>query len=280
MEYQNNQAFAQDLDRSDPLASFREKFIIPKVNGQDSIYFCGNSLGLQPKTAKAGLEQELNDWAEFGVEGHFKAKNPWYSYHEAFSKSLAKLTGALSSEVVAMNALTVNLHLMLVSFYQPKGKRTKILFEANAFPSDRYALASQIDFHGLDVDSNLVEMKPREGEKLLRTEDIISKINEHGDELALVMFGGVNYYTGQVFEMEKITAAAHEIGAIAGFDLAHGVGNLALKLHDWKVDFACWCTYKYLNSGPGSVSGVNQCIDVIFESVVHAVQIVQDCTEH
>ncbi len=256
MEYTNSLDFARELDQADPLASYRNEFLFPQHKGKDAIYFCGNSLGLQPKAAQSAIQQELDDWAKFGVEAHFEAKNPWFSYHEAFSPLLARLTGANEKEVVAMNGLTVNLHLLLVSFYQPKGKRNKILFEANAFPSDRYALASQIKFHGLNPNECLVEMKPKEGEYNISTQAIENKINELGDELALVMFGGVNYYTGQAFQMDKITKAAHQVGAFCGFDLAHGMGNLKLKLHDWNVDFACWCSYKYLNSGPGSVSGI------------------------
>lgn len=256
MEYINSEEFAEELDRNDELASFRSRFYFPQVNGKDTIYFCGNSLGLQPKTAKAALEQELEDWAKLGVEGHMEARNPWWSYHEMFAEPLAKLVGAKPKEVVAMNGLTVNLHLLLVSFYQPNGKRNKILFEEGPFSSDRYALASQVKFHGLDPDEVLVELSPREGEHTLRTSDILSKIEELGDELALVMFGGVNYYTGQAFDLESITQTAHNVGAMAGYDLAHATGNLVMKLHDWDVDFACWCSYKYLNSGPGSVSGI------------------------
>lgn len=256
MEYINSREFAESLDKQDPLAQYRDQFIIPQVNGKDSIYFCGNSLGLQPKAAKNALEQELNDWAALGVEGHMHAKNPWWSYHEMFSTPLARLVGAKLEEVVAMNGLTVNLHLLLISFYQPNGKRKKILFENGPFSSDRYALASQAEQRRLNPDDVLVEMQPRKGELTLRTEDIIAKIEELGDELALVMFGGVNYYTGQAFDMRTITEAAHKVGAIAGFDLAHAMGNIPMYLHEWNVDFACWCSYKYLNSGPGSVSGI------------------------
>lgn len=256
MEYINSPEFAEELDRNDELAPFRFRFHLPMIDGKEAIYLCGNSLGLQPKTAKAAIEQELEDWANFGVEGHMQARNPWWSYHEMFSESLARLVGAKNKEVVAMNGLTVNLHLLLVSFYRPEGKRVKILFEQGPFSSDRYALASQAKFHGLDPKDALVEMHPREGEDSLRTEDILAKIEELGDELALVMFGGVNYYTGQAFDMKSITSAAHKVGAQAGFDLAHAMGNLVMHLHDWEVDFACWCSYKYLNSGPGSVSGI------------------------
>jgi len=256
MMHRNTLDFAQELDREDELAAFRNEFFIPKINGKESIYFTGNSLGLQPKSAKEALNQELEDWANLGVEGHFHAKNPWFSYHELFSNSTAQLVGALPSEVVLMNSLTTNLHLLMVSFYQPKGKRVKIICEKKAFPSDQYALESQVKFHGLDPNVVLVEVGPRAGSHIIEEEDIINAIKQNGDELALVMIGGVNYYTGQVFDMESIAKEAHSVGAKVGFDLAHGVGNIELNLHDWGVDFACWCTYKYLNSGPGSVSGV------------------------
>jgi len=254
--FENTLAFAQGKDSSDPLRAFREEFHFPQHSGKPVLYFTGNSLGLQPKAAADALKQELDDWARFGVEGHFQAKHPWYSYHEELTDSTARLVGALPEEVVVMNQLTSNLHFLLVSFFRPSGKRVKILTETRPFPSDTYAFASQITFHGGDPDKDLVEVQPRNGEHTLRTEDIIAKINELGDELALVCFGGVNFYTGQAFDMAAITQAAHSVGAIAGFDLAHAVGNLHLKLHDWNADFACWCTYKYLNSGPGSVAGV------------------------
>lgn len=247
---------AQALDAKDPLSVFRKKFFIPQHDGKDSLYFTGNSLGLQPVAAKEALQQELDDWAEYGVEGHFKARNPWMHYHELFSEALSNIAGAKKSEVVAMNALTVNLHLLLISFYRPEGKRTKLICEAKAFPSDRYALLSQIRFHGGNPDTDLIELSPREGEHLLRTEDILRAIEEAGDSLATVMIGGVNYYTGQFHELNKITEAAHAKGALCGFDLAHAMGNVKLELHKWGVDFACWCSYKYMNSGPGAVSGI------------------------
>ncbi|MBL6657482.1 MAG: kynureninase [Flavobacteriales bacterium] len=253
---QNSIEFALQSDKTDELSAYRDKFHIPAVNGQYALYFTGNSLGLQPKSVKTHLMQELDDWAEFGVEGHFEAKNPWVSYHKILSEPFAKLVGAQPKEVVAMNGLSVNLHLMMVSFYQPQGKRTKIICEAKAFPSDQYVLESQVKFHGLKPEDVIVEVSPREGEHCIREEDILSCIEEVGDELALVFWGGVNYYTGQVFDMPKITKVAKGVGAYVGFDLAHGVGNVSLDLHDWGVDFACWCSYKYLNSGPGSVSGV------------------------
>jgi kynureninase len=253
---QNSLEFALQFDKSDELSDYRQRFHIPTVNGEDALYFTGNSLGLQPKSVKSHLMQELDDWAKFGVEGHFEAKNPWVSYHKILSEPFARLVGAQPDEVVAMNGLSVNLHLMMVSFYQPKGKRTKIICEAKAFPSDQYMLESQVKFHGLNPEETIIEVSPREGEHCIREEDILSCIEEVGDELALVFWGGVNYYTGQVFDMPKITEVAKEFGAFVGFDLAHGVGNVSLNLHDWGVDFACWCSYKYLNSGPGSVSGI------------------------
>jgi kynureninase len=253
---QNSLEFALQFDKSDELSDYRQRFHIPTVNGEDALYFTGNSLGLQPKSVKSHLMQELDDWAKFGVEGHFEAKNPWVSYHKILSEPFARLVGAQPDEVVAMNGLSVNLHLMMVSFYQPKGKRTKIICEAKAFPSDQYMLESQVKFHGLNPEETIIEVSPREGEHCIRQEDILSCIEEVGDELALVFWGGVNYYTGQVFDMPKITEVAKGVGAFVGFDLAHGVGNVSLNLHDWGVDFACWCSYKYLNSGPGSVSGI------------------------
>lgn len=252
---QYTQDSARQWDAKDPLRDFREQFIIPKVKETEVIYFTGNSLGLQAKDAGATLDAELKDWAMLGVEGHFHARRPWFSYHERFTEGSATLVGARPEEVVVMNQLTSNLHFLLVSFYRPHGKRVKILTEQRPFPSDTYALASHIKFHGLDPKAHLVEVRPREGEHTLRTEDIRAKIAELGDELALVLFSSVQYYTGQFFDMAAITASAHEAGAVAGFDLAHAAGNVPLRLHDWGVDFACWCTYKYLNSGPGSVGG-------------------------
>jgi kynureninase len=253
--YHNTLAFSHAQDAADPLRAFRDEFHFPQHAGAPVIYFTGNSLGLQPKAAAAALQQELDDWARFGVEGHFLAKHPWYSYHEELTASTARMVGALPEEVVVMNQLTSNLHFLLVSFYRPQGRRVKILTETRPFPSDTYAFASQIAFHGGDPETDLVEVQPRAGEHTLRTEDIVAKINELGDDLALVCFGGVNFYTGQAFEMAAITKASHAVGAKAGFDLAHAAGNLHLKLHDWNMDFACWCSYKYLNSGPGSVAG-------------------------
>lgn len=253
---QNTFDYAELMDRQDSLAPFRNRFFIPQVNGKDAYYFTGNSLGLQAKSTQSFLQQELDDWAQYGVEGHFHAKNPWVAYHKILTEPFARLVGAKPLEVVAMNGLTVNLHLMLVSFYRPKGKRTKILCEAKAFPSDQYTLESQVNFHGLNPKETIVEVAPRAGEHTIREEDIQAKIAEIGDELALVFWGGVNYYTGQVFDMESMARSAHAVGALCGIDLAHGVGNISLHLHDWGVDFSCWCSYKYLNSGPGGVSGV------------------------
>ena len=253
---QNTLDYARMMDHQDPLASYRERFYIPQVNGKDAFYFTGNSLGLQPKSTKDFLQQELDDWALYGVEGHFHAKNPWVAYHKILTEPFARLVGAKPAEVVAMNGLTVNLHLMLVSFYRPEGKRIKIICEAKAFPSDQYTLESQVKFHGLNPEETIVEVSPRDGEHTIREEDIHAKIAEVGDELALVFWGGVNYYTGQVFDVDAMAKSAHAVGALCGIDLAHGVGNIFLKLHDWEVDFACWCSYKYLNSGPGGISGV------------------------
>jgi kynureninase len=255
MQFENNLEFARQLDNKDPLKSFRDKFHFPNFHEKKILYFTGNSLGLQPKKAAQYIQEELADWAKFGVEGHFHAKRPWYSYHENLCEMTAKIVGAKPVEVVVTHSLTTNLHLLLVSFYRPQGKRTKIICEAKAFPSDQYVLESQVNFHGLRQE-NIVEVFPRAGEDLIHLEDILAKIQELGDELALVMIGGVNYYTGQLFDMQKITAAAHAVGAIAGFDLAHATGNVNLQLHDWNVDFATWCGYKYLNSSPGGVSGI------------------------
>jgi kynureninase len=256
MHFENTLAFAQQLDQKDPLNQFRERFHFPTFHEKEIRYFTGNSLGLQPKTVKNYILEELDAWAEFGVEGHFLAKRPWFAYHENLTEMAAKVVGAKPIEVVVTYSLTTNLHLLMVSFYQPKGKRTKILCEAKAFPSDQYALESQVKFHGLDPAEHLIEVAPREGEQLIHEEDILAAIETHAAEIALIMIGGVNYYTGQLFDMETITKAGHKAGAIVGFDLAHAAGNINLKLHDWGVDFAAWCGYKYLNSSPGGVSGM------------------------
>ena len=255
MIYKNSLAFAKNLDQKDPLKKFRNNFIFPQHEGAKALYFTGNSLGLQPKSVEKSIHQELKDWGEFGVEGHFQAKNPWFSYHETLTKSLAKLTGSEPTEVVAMNQLTSNLHFLFVSFYRPTKKRFKIICEAKAFPSDQYLIETQVKFHGFNPKRAIVEVAPRPGEYESRHEDILKCIEDNKDEVALVFFGGVNYFSGQVFDMQAITAAGHAAGAMVGFDLAHAVGNIELALHDWDVDFAAWCTYKYLNSGPGSVGG-------------------------
>jgi len=282
-DYENSADFAAAMDLSDPIREFKQKFHIPNLpDGSEAIYLTGNSLGLQPKTARTYIEQELDDWAKLGVEGHLHARHPWLPYHEFLTEQMARIIGAKPVETVVMNSLTVNLHLMMVSFYRPHGKRRKIVIEKGAFPSDQYAVESQLGFHEIrgsvfgvpplggkpmpPDDSpqhgpakagtpNLLELTPREGESTLRTEDIVETIEANGDEIALVMLGGVNYYTGQAFNMAAITQAGHRAGAVVGFDLAHAAGNIELKLHDWDVDFAVWCSYKYLNAGPGGVAG-------------------------
>lgn len=243
------------MDRNDPLKSFRKKFLFPVHHGKPGIYFVGNSLGLQPRSTRKFILEELEDWNDLGVEGHVHSRRPWVRYHHFAKKSLARLVGAKPSEVVAMNQLTVNLHLMLVTFFRPEGKRRKILTEAGAFSSDQYAFESQLKYHGLSPDDCLIELNPRKGEYTLRTEDILEAIKEHSGEIALVIFGGVQYYTGQFFNIRAITKAAREAGAVAGFDLAHAIGNTVLNLHRDEVDFAVWCSYKYLNSGPGAIAG-------------------------
>ena len=252
--FQNTEAFAKNEDNHDPLRQYRSKFYIPIIHGEESIYLAGNSLGLQVKSTQDYITDELEDWANFGVEGHVHARRPWLSYHEMFPALLTALTGAKEKELVVMNQLTVNLHLLMTSFYRPDKKRYKIICEAKAFPSDQYALLSQVQLHGYNDDA-IIEINPRTGSAIIDTEDIISAIEQHGNELAVVMLGGVNYYSGQVFDMKQITGAAHKAGAYCGFDLAHAIGNVPLKLHEWNVDFACWCSYKYLNSGPGGVAG-------------------------
>lgn len=256
MNFQDTLSFAQTLDQQDPLRTFRSAFYIPQQEGKDVIYFTGNSLGLQPKRTAQYVQQELEDWARLGVEGHFHARNPWMPYHEILTNQIASVVGGKISEVVAMNQLTVNLHLLMVTFYRPTTERYKIICEAKAFPSDQYALESQVRYHGFTPEEAIIEIGPRVGESTIREEDIFAAIEQHKDQLALVLIGGVNYYTGQVFDMPAITKAGHLAGAIVGFDLAHAVGNIELHLHDWGVDFATWCSYKYLNSGPGGVSGI------------------------
>ena len=255
-DYQNNLAFAKQLDEEDELRKYRSQFHLPmQKNGKPFIYLCGNSLGLQPKSTEANLQQELIDWKNLGVEGHLHAKNPWLPYHEFLTEAMAKVVGAKPIETVVMNTLTVNLHLMMVSFYQPKGKRNKIVIEADAFPSDKFAVQSQIRFHGLSSNDCLIELKARDGEVCLREEDILEVIERQGEEIALILLGNTNYYTGQYFDMKKITEHGHAKGCTVGFDCAHGAGNLPLNLHDSGCDFAVWCNYKYLNSGPGSLGG-------------------------
>ncbi len=255
-KYHPSLEFAREMDERDPLGGYRDQYHLPRmVTGDPMVYFCGNSLGLEPKSAKAAVLQELEDWGKLGVEGHFEARDPWYGYHELLKRPAAKIVGAKPEEVVVMNTLTTNLHLMMVSFYRPTKSRYKILVEDGAFPSDTYAVRSQAAFHGFDPDDAIIALRPRDGETTIRPEDIETKIYAHGEELALVMLGGVNYYTGQAFDMRRITEWGHAVGAVVGFDLAHAAGNLVLHLHEWDVDFAVWCSYKYLNSGPGGVAG-------------------------
>ena len=255
MIFENTRDFAQSLDAQDELRTYRDEFYFPKVNGKQVIYFTGNSLGLQPKRTKAYVDEVMNDWANMAVEGHFYADKPWWDYQERFATPLSDIVGAKPSEVGVMNTLTVNLHLLMVSFYNPTPKKYKIICEEKAFPSDQYMFQSQVKFHGYDPKDAIVEIKRREGEANIRLEDVLAKIDEVGNELALVLIGGVNYYTGQVFDMKTITEAGHKHGAYVGWDLAHAAGNIKLALHDWDVDFAAWCSYKYMNSGPGNASG-------------------------
>lgn len=255
--YESTVEFAKNLDKQDKIAHYRNQFHIPKdKEGNEWIYMCGNSLGLQPKSTKEYINQELEDWANFGVEGHFEAKNPWMPYHEFLTDSMAKIVGAKPIEVVIMNTLTTNLHLLMVSFYQPTKTKFKILIESDAFPSDRYAVESQLNFHGFDPKEGLVEWKPRKGEELLRMEDLETILEEQGDEIALLLIGGVNYYTGQYLDIKKIAEIGHAKNCMVGIDLAHGAGNISPELHSSGVDFAAWCTYKYINSGPGSLAGL------------------------
>lgn len=254
--FESGRDFASAMAAGDPLADYRDRFHIPRApDGADCVYLCGHSLGLQPKTARGYIERELEDWAQLGVEGHFHARNPWMPYHEMLAAPTARLVGALPEEIVVMNSLTVNLHLMLVSFYRPTSARNKILIESNAFPSDQYAVQSQIGYHGYDPASSLIEIAPRPGEKTIRTEDIEKLLVEEGQRIALIMLGGVNYYSGQAFDCKSIAEAGHAQGCVVGFDMAHAAGNLPLQLHDWNVDFAVWCSYKYLNGGPGCIAG-------------------------
>ena len=255
MTFQNTREFAQSLDAQDELRKYRDEFHFPHVNGKQVIYFTGNSLGLQPKRTKTYVDEVMNDWANLAVEGHFYSDKPWWDYQERFAVPLSEIVGAKPSEVGVMNTLTVNLHLLMVSFYNPTPNKYKIICEEKAFPSDQYMFQSQVKFHGFDPKDAIVEIKRREGEANIRLEDVLAKIEEVGSELALVLIGGVNYYTGQVFDMKTITAAGQKQGAYVGWDLAHAAGNIKLELHDWNVDFAAWCSYKYMNSGPGNASG-------------------------
>jgi kynureninase len=254
--FKNTKEFAQEMDQNDPMGKYRNEFHLPiQKNGEPYVYLCGNSLGLQPKSTREAIEQELKDWENYGVEGHLHAKNPWMPYHEFLTNAMAKVVGAKPIEVVVMNTLSVNLHLMMVSFYRPTKTRNKILIEFDAFPSDKYAVESQIKFHGLDPKECLIELKARDGEELIRKEDIEKVIEEQGDDIALIMIGNTNYYTGQFFDMKRITELGHAKGCKVGFDCAHGAGNVELNLHDSGADFAVWCSYKYINSGPGSLGG-------------------------
>ncbi|MBK8702840.1 MAG: kynureninase [Saprospiraceae bacterium] len=256
MHYEPTLAFALAMDEADELSHFRQRFYFPRHEGKDVLYFCGNSLGLQPEGVMAALTREVQHWREHGVEGHFRGEMPWMDYHKFLLPQTAHIAGAQEQEVVVMNTLTTNLHLMMVSFYRPNRDRFKIIMEAGAFPSDQYAVESQVRWHGFTPEEAIVEVAPRPGEDTLRTEDILAAIATHGPQTALVMFGGVNYYTGQWYDMAAITEAGHRAGAMVGFDLAHAAGNVPLQLHDWNADFAVWCSYKYLNSGPGGPSGV------------------------
>ncbi len=256
MHWQPDDAFACRLDADDPLRHFRDRFHLPAgPDGQPLLYFCGHSLGLQPKSVGPLLQAELDAWARLGVDAHFHGPHPWYSYHKLFRDTGARLVGARPGEVVMMNSLTVNLHLMMLTFFRPRGERRKILIDEPAFPSDRYAVQSQLQHHGLDPAEDLLTLRPRPGEELLRTEDIEAVIERHGPRLALVLLNGVNFLTGQWLDIGRITAAAQRQGSAAGWDLAHAAGNVPLQLHDWQVDFAVWCSYKYLNAGPGAVGG-------------------------
>ena len=253
--YLNTLEFARVHDEADPLQHFRHRFHFPQHNDRDVVYFTGNSLGLQPKSVRSTIDQTLSDWATLGVEGHFNGQQPWWQYHRQFEEPLAQIVGGKAHEIVVMNTLTVNVHLLMMTFYQPTPTRYKVICEAGAFPSDQYALETHLRLRGVNPDEAIIEVAPRTGEHCLHTDDICAAIREAGQELALVMFSGVQYYTGQVFDMKAITYAAHQVGAVAGFDLAHAAGNIPLQLHDWNVDFAAWCSYKYMNSGPGGIAG-------------------------
>lgn len=255
-QFNTSASFAAEMDARDPLASFRDQFHVPHApDGSDAVYLCGHSLGLQPRRVREYVEQELKDWEGLAVEAHFHGRNPWLPYHRLLTANMARIVGALPGEVVMMNSLTVNLHLMMVSFYRPTDQRHKIVMEGDAFPSDRYAIESQLRYHGFDPVSSLIELKPRPSESVIRQEDIEALLEREGSSIALVMLGGVNYATGQLFDMQATTRAGHQQGCVVAFDLAHAAGNIPVKLHDWDVDFAVWCGYKYLNGGPGCVAG-------------------------
>ena len=256
MQYVSTHEFARRQDEADPLRAYRDRYRFPSLGTPELVYFTGHSLGLQPKSVQASVELELAEWAKYGVEGHFRATNPWYSYHERLTPPMAKIVGARDSEVVCMNSLTTNIHLLFVSFYRPTKERYRIISESRMFPSDRYLLETQAKFHGFDPDDAIVEIGPRDSEWTIREEDILAAIEANADRLAMVFLGGVNFFTGQLFDMETLTTAAHSVGAVAGFDLAHAAGNVPLSLHAWDVDFAAWCSYKYLNSGPGNVGAI------------------------
>lgn len=255
MNFKADADFAAELDHADPLRGYRKQFHIPRYQDGEAIYFCGNSLGLQPKSTTTYLEEELADWQKLAVHAHVSGRRPWMPYHELLTEKTAHVVGAMPTEVINMNSLTVNLHLMLVSFFRPHAKRNCIVIERGAFPSDRYAAVSQLRFHGLDPAESLIELAPRPGADTLRTEDIEHVLTEQSERIALVLLPGVQYLTGQAFDMARLTQAAHRAGAVIGFDLAHATGNLAMQLHDWDVDFAVWCNYKYMNGGPGAVGG-------------------------
>lgn len=255
LPFENNLIYALDADRDDELALFRDRFNFPNRKGSDCVYLCGNSLGLMPKNVVNMFQQSIQDWSQYAVDGHFKAHNAWLNFHNFLRDTSAEMVGAKSEEVILMNTLSVNIHLMMASFYRPTGKRTKIIMEAGSFPTDRFAVMSQIQWHGLNPHEHLIELAPRKDEFNLHTEDILQAIQDAGDELALVFFSGIQYYSGQLFDMERITQAGHAVGALVGFDLAHAVGNVQTKLHDWDADFAVWCNYKYMNGGPGIVGG-------------------------
>lgn len=256
IRFEGNKAFALEMDSKDELRNFRDQYHIPKKEGKDAIYFCGNSLGLQPKEAAGLVENEMNRWRDLGVEGHFKGEWPWTQYHKAVVHAAMDIVGAKEEEIIHMNTLTVNLHLLMASFYKPTKERYLIIMEAGAFPSDQYVVESQVRMHGFDPETSIVEVSPVEGETLISTEQIKEVIRKNGDRTALVLFGGIQYFTGQCLDMAEISKVTHETGAFLGLDLAHAVGNVPLKLHEWGVEFAAWCTYKYLNSGPGAIGGV------------------------